>query len=120
MRAADALPVRWLPGTFKSERLDLDNRLEWRKILINNDLDDTATRISLSLSITRGRARGRSRINLLADAIIRYSMPFVRDVSPLPLDISYLAVTMLRFQSANYLVESWRSSLSFSPSRYRS
>jgi len=66
-------------GAFTSERLDLDNRLEWRKILINNDLDDAATR--LSLSISRGRTRGRSQINLLADAIIRYSMPQPQSVS---------------------------------------
>lgn len=76
-------------GAFKSERLDLDNRWEWRKILINNDLDDTAM---------RSRTRGRSWINLLADAIIRYSMPhspFARDVPPLPLDISYFMIAML-------------------------
>jgi len=50
--------VRRFAGVFKSEHLDLDNRSEWRKILISGDLDDTTTRLSFSLVGVREGGRG--------------------------------------------------------------
>lgn len=98
-------------GAFTSVRLDLDNRLEWRKILINNDLDDTTTRLSLSLSLFLScvGVRKGDRINLLADAIICYPMPQLQSVrsrravaAPRHFVFSWL---QRWFKSANYLVE---------------
>lgn len=54
--------VRWFAGVFKSEHLDLDNRSEWRKILISGDLDDTTLYTRLSFSLVGVREGGRGLI----------------------------------------------------------